>query len=80
MQEEYQKRLEQEVQQYISYNSNRQGTDSLPVVREAEDKMISRKKAIETAKQILHQTRGESRLPEMDWDYYGTHVHAWEQP
>ena len=28
---------------------------------------------------MLHQTRGESRSPEMDWDYYRVHTHAGEQ-
>ena len=58
MQEEYQKKLEQEVQRYISGNFNREGTDSLPAAREVKDKMISQRKALETVKQMLYQSRG----------------------
>ena len=79
MQEEYQKKLEQEIQRYISDNSNRQGTDALPIAQRVEDKMTSQRKALETAKQMLYHSRGESRSPEMDWDYYGTHPQAGEQ-
>ena len=39
MQEEYQKKLEQEVWQYISNSRNKQGTDPLPAVQEVEDKI-----------------------------------------
>ena len=28
---------------------------------------------------MFHQTRGDARLPEMDWDYYGVHTHPEEQ-
>ena len=54
MQEEYQKKLKQEVQQYISDNYKKQGIDSLPKVQEAENKIISQRKALETAKQMLY--------------------------
>ena len=47
--------------------------------RESDDKMTSQRKALETAKQMLHQSRGESRSPEMDWDYYGTQTRVQEQ-
>ena len=76
MQEEYQKKLEQEVQWYISDSCKRQGMDSLPMVLEAADKITSQRKALEAAKQMLYQSRGESRSPEMDWDYYDTHPQA----
>ena len=42
--------------------------------------MFSQRKPLETAKQMLHQGRGETELPEMDWDYYGVHAQAGEQP
>ena len=51
MQEEYQMKLEQEVQRYTSGNSNRETTDSF-AAKEVEDKMISQKRALETAKQL----------------------------
>ena len=34
----------------------------------------------ETAKQMVHQDRGETVSPEMDWDYYGVHDQTGEQP
>ena len=77
MQEEYQRRLEQEIQRYISENSTREGIGSSLAVKEAEDKIISQKKALETAKQMLHQGRGEAESPEMDWDYYVVHDWNW---
>ena len=58
MQEEYQKKLEQEVQQYVSNNYQSQGMDSLPKAQEANDKITSQRKALETAKQMLYQSRG----------------------
>ena len=73
MQEEYQMRLEQEIQRHTSENSNREGIGSYLAAKEAEDKMISQKRALETAKQMLHQGRGEAESPEMDWDYYVAH-------
>ena len=76
MHEEYQKKLEQEVQRYISDSCKSQGKDSLPMVQEADDKITSQRKALEAAKQMLYQNRGESRSPEMDWDYYDTHPPA----
>ena len=54
MQEEYQMKLEQEVQRYTSGNSNRERTDSSFAAKVVEDKMISQKRALETAKQMLH--------------------------
>ena len=42
--------------------------------------MISQRRALETAKQMLHQGRGETESPEMDWDYYGVHDQTGEQP
>ena len=53
--------------------------EPLPTARGMDDKTNSQRKALETAKQMLHQSRGESRSPEMDWNYYGTHAHAKEQ-
>ena len=58
MQEEYKRKLKQEIQRYIS----------------TETSTFGQRKALETAKQMLHQTRGESKSPEMDWDYYGVHA------
>ena len=43
------------------------------------EKITSQRKALETAKQMLHQTRGESKSPEMDWDYYGVNTGEREQ-
>ena len=65
MQEEYQKKLEQEIQWYISENSNRQGTDALSIAQRVEDKVTSQRKALETAKQMLHQSRGS--LDHLKW-------------
>ena len=70
MQEEYQMKLEQEVQRYTSGKPNRERTDSSFVARKAEDKMSSQKRALETAKRMLRQGRGETDSPEMDLDYY----------
>ena len=53
--------------------------EPLPTARGMDDKTYSQRKALETAKQMLHQSRGESRSPEMDWNYYGTHAHMKEQ-
>ena len=60
MQEEYQMRLEQEIQRHTSENSNREGIGSSLAAKEAEEKMINQKRALETAKQMLHQGRGEA--------------------
>ena len=79
IQEEYKKKFEQEFQRYISTQSVGLGTEPMPTMRKADDKMTSQKEVLEAAKQMLHQTRGESRSPEMDWDYYGTQAHAREQ-
>ena len=80
MQEEYQMKLEQEVQKFTSGNPNRKRTDSSFVAREAEDKLTSQRRALETAKQMLHHCRGETVSPEMDWDYYGVHDQTGELP
>ena len=80
MQEEYKKKLEQEVQWYISIRSSNLGTESIPTTKETENKITSQREALETAKQMLHQNRGESRSTEMDWDNYGTHARTGEQP
>ena len=80
MQEEYQMKLEQEVQRYTSGKSNREKTDPSFVARKAEDKMSSQRRALEMAKRMLHQGRGETESPEMDWDYYGVQDQTGEQP
>ena len=51
----------------------------MPNTKKIDDKITSQKEVLETAKQMLHQTRGETRSPEMDWDYYGTQAHVREQ-
>ena len=55
MQKEYQMKLEQEVQRYTSGKSNREKTDPSFVARKVEDKMSSQQRALEMAKQMLHQ-------------------------
>ena len=81
MQEEYQMKLEQEVQRFTSGNPPRETIDSSFVAREVEHKITSQRKALETAKQMLHQGRGETVSPEMDWDYYyGVHDQTGEPP
>ena len=80
MQEEYQMKLEQEIQRYTSGQSKREKIDLLVVARKAKDKLISQQRALETAKRMLHQGRGERESPEMDWDYYGVQNQAGEQP
>ena len=80
MQEEYQMKLEQEIQRYTSGQSKREKIDPLAVARKAEDKLISQQRALETAKQMLHQGRGGTESPEMDWDYYGVQNQAGAQP
>ena len=80
MQEEYQMKLEQEVQRYTSGKPNRERKDSSFAARKVEDKMSSQKRALETAKQMLHQGRGEADSPEMDWDYYAVQNQTGEQP
>ena len=49
------------------------------IVGRVDDKTSSHRKALETAKKMLHQGRGKLRLPKMDWDYYGMHAHDREQ-
>ena len=39
-----------------------------------DDKDISKKKVLETTKQMLHQTSREAKSPEMDWAYYWVHA------
>ena len=78
MQEEYQTKLEQEVQRYNSGQSQREKIDS--TARKAEDKLNSQQKALETAKQMLHQGQGEAESPEIDWDYYGVQNQTTGQP
>ena len=78
VQEEYQTKLEQEVQRYNSGQSQREKID--PIARKAEDKLISQQRALETAKRMLHQGRGEAESPEMDWDYYGVQNQTEGQP
>ena len=81
MQEEYQMKLEQEVQRFTSGKPNGERMGSSFVAREVEDKITSQRKALETAKQMLHQGRGETVSPEMDWDYYyGVHDQTGESP
>ena len=79
MQEGYKKKYEQEVQRYISAQTSGPEIGTMLTGRESDDKMTSQKKALETAKQMLHQLRGGSRSPEMDWDYYGTQARVQEQ-
>ena len=50
MQEEYQMKLEQEVQRYTSGKTNSERINSLFVARKAEDKMSSQKRTLGTAK------------------------------
>ena len=78
MQEEYQIKLEQEIQRYNSEQSQIEKIDS--TARKAEDKLISQQKALETIKRMLHQGRGETESPEMDWDYYGVQNQTTGQP
>ena len=78
MQEEYQTKLEQEIQRYNSEQSQGKKIDS--TARKVEDKLISQQKALETAKRMLHQGRGETESPEMDWDYYGVQNQTTGQP
>ena len=79
MHEGYKKKYEQEVQRYISAQSSVPEIGTMLTGRGSDDKMISQKKALEMAKQMLHQPRGGSRLPEMDWDYYGTQTKIQKQ-
>ena len=78
MQEEYQVRLEQEIQRYNSEQSQREKIDSR--ARKAKDKLISQQKALETVKRMLHQDWGKTESPEMDWDYYGAQNQITGQP
>ena len=77
MQEEYKRKLKQEVQQYIS--TQYLGTGPSQAMKVKYDTIISQREALETVKQMLHQTRGESRSPEMDSNYYGVHTRSGKQ-
>ena len=79
MQEEYKKKYDQEVQQYIMTQFAKSEIEPVSNVKESDDKITSQGKALETAKQMVHPIRGESKSPEMDWDYYGTQDRAQEQ-
>ena len=69
MQEEYQNKLEQEVQRRSLEQS--QGERMKSTVNRAEEKLNSKQTVIETVKRMFHQDRGKTESPEMDWDYYG---------
>ena len=80
MQEDYQMKLDQEARQHAL-----KGMDSKKIgislgEKEAEEKLSSQKRALETAKQMLHQRKVETGSPEMDWDYYGVHEQTSEKP
>ena len=79
MQEGYKKKYEHEVQRYISARSTGPEIGTVLTGRESDDKMTGQRKALEMAKQMLHQSTGELRSPEMDWDYYGTQARVQEQ-
>ena len=79
MQEEYKRKLEQEIQQYILTHTSILETGSTQTIKDKDDRITSQREALETAKQRLHETRGESRTPEMDWDYYEIHAYLGEQ-
>ena len=49
-------------------------------VNKAEEKLNSQQKVIETVKRMLHQDRGKTESPEMDWDYYGDQNQIIGQP
>ena len=77
--EEYKQKLEQEMQWYILTPTSTFGTEAAQMEKCENEKITSQKKALETAKQMFHQTRGESNSPEMHWDYYGVHAGEREQ-
>ena len=74
MQKEYKRKLEQEIQRYISTQTSTCGMEPAQMEKFENEKITSHRKALETAKQMLHQTRGECKSPEMDWDYYWVHA------
>ena len=55
------------------------GTEAAHIEMFKDEKITSQRKALETAKQMLHQPRGKSKSPEMDWDYYGVNTDGKEQ-
>ena len=78
IQEEYQIKLEQEIQSHTSEQSQNEKIDSK--TRNADDKLISQQRALETVRRMLHQDRGKTESPEMDWDYYGAQDQIMRQP
>ena len=78
MQKDYQNKLEQEVQRRSLECSQKERVNS--TVNKAEEKLNSRQTAIETVKRMLHQDRGKTESPEMDWDYYGDQSQDIGQP
>ena len=78
MQEDYQNKLEQEVQRRSLELSQRERMKS--TTNKAEEKLNSKQTAIETVKRMLHQDRGKTESPEMDWDYYGDQSQVIGQP
>ena len=78
MQEEYQTKLEQEVQRHNFEQS--QGEKINSTVSKMQEKLNSQQKAIETMKRMLHQDRGKTESPEIDWDYYGDQDQIIGQP
>ena len=78
MQEEYQNKLEQEARR--SNFEQSQGEKINSTVSKTEEKLNGQQKAIETVKRMLHQDRGKTESPEMDWDYYGDQNQIIGQP
>ena len=78
MQEDYQNKLEQEVQRCSLEHSQRERMKSM--VNKAKEKLNSKQTAIETVKRMLHQDREKTESPEMDWDYYGDQSQDIGQP
>ena len=78
MREEYQNKLEQEVQRCSLEQSQEERMKS--TVNKAEEKLNSKQTAIETMKRIVHQDWGKTESPEMDWDYYGDQNQVIGQP
>ena len=80
MQEEYQTKLEQEVQPHTLKGMDSKKIGISSGEKETEEKLSSQKRALKTAKQMLHQRKVETGSPEMDWDYYGVHGQISERP
>ena len=78
MQEDYQNKLEQEVQRCSLECSQKERVNS--TVNKVEEKLNSKQTAIETVKRMLHQDWGKTESPEMDWDYYGDQSQDIGQP